>query len=274
MMTVDAREFKAALAEVKAALRKSWPDTVKMEARLYLGEVVKGMLPQKTDKGVTGEPSVMQGRKRVARDVRRVFRSPKGSMGRAEQLIKQPEIQDDFLRGMVDLKLKRRLRDLFDKGDARGVSAVLFNMSKKRLQAERIVKQPDASIHKAARVRGSVPSDTRRYVAYTGKLSALNAYIKTVQARVGMAMASWRASAAAVGLKLPAKVPAGSSEGSYSFTGTDTEVVATMTNRNAAAVDQDKRVEFMSKAVGFRINKMKTRVESILAARLKKHSAK
>lgn len=267
---VDSKGWREAMAEYRAAMKLDLAAALKNQARLYLRDVLALMKPESGPKG----------KKNVARDIANVFRT-KAPIGNARalaaRLASDVEAGAAFAKSRTNRKLGERIRILSARGDANALLALFQNGALTRRSSDaRIVNAPDRAIHRAAKYKGFVPANARnRWVIYAGKKSALNQYVRAVQARVGKARAGWAAAAREVGLSLPAFVSRhGSAGGSVRSVSTLTETSIEVINRDPAAVQQDAQFNMSARAHDMRLTSMHEIAERIAKRNADKASQK
>lgn len=267
---VDDKSWRAAMAEYRAAMKLELMPALKNQARLYLRDVLALMKPASGPKG----------KKNVARDIARVFRT-KAPVGDARALAARLASDVDagtaFGKSRTNRKLGERIRLLSARGDANALLAMFNNgVIRASGHAAQTAAAPSAAIHNAAKARGSVPANARgRWVIYTGKRAALAQYVRAVQARVGKARAGWAAAANDVGLTLPAFVSKhGSASGSVRKVSTVNETSIEVINRDDAAVQQDRQFNISARAYDMRVTAMSEVAERIATRNAAKASRK
>ena len=267
---VDASAWREAMAEYRAAMKLDLAAALKNQARIYLRDVLALMKPAS---GPTGK-------RKVARDIARVFRT-KAPIGAAAALAARLSSDVDagaaFAKSRHNRKIGERVRLLSARGDANALLAMFQNgVLTRRASDARIVNAPLPEVHNAAKRKGVVPPNARnRWVVYAGKKAALTQYVRAVQERVGKARAGWAAAAREVGLSLPAFVSRhGSSGGAVRSVSTVTETSIEVINRDPAAVAQDAQFNISARAHDMRVNAMSGIAERIATRNAAKASRK
>lgn len=121
------------------------------------------------------------------------------------------------------------------------------------------VKEENAfrAIHKKARVGGQVKgTPTRVKVPKT----ALNAYIKKQQKKVGRLAAGWNKAAQSLGVKLPAWIATHSTSGAYSIKVTSSGIRIKATNSSPYASKVDSLSKQVQHAVNMQAKSMRLRI--------------
>lgn len=298
----DVKSFDAAFRELRETVRKDLGTALKQQAKLFVRDIINLMKPE----------SGPAGRKRVARDIARVFRVQgsnlsehelrsvtKGSTPEivARQLISNKTLGSQFAARFKNERIKKRISELVTSGNEDSLRAVLEGRgrsgTRKRDDKGRWTKvnkgksnpiikgtdgrksdTPSKTIHDAAKFKGVVPPSARgRSVAYTGRMAAIRAYIKSVQERVGSAKGGWGEAARMLGAILPEFVSRNSTgRGSATIDDTPDKYTITLINRDPAAVQQDKQFKISDRAFDMRVISMETQVQKILEARARKAS--
>lgn len=282
----DVKSFDAAFRELRETVRKDLGTALKQQAKLFVRDIINLMKPE----------SGPAGRKRVARDIARVFRVynaessggdlqviAKGSSPEivARQLIADKTYGAQFAARFKNERIRKRMTELAFSGNEDALRLMLAGQGRKG-GSNPIIKgtdgrkadMPTKTIHDSAKIKGYVPPNARgRSVAYTGRMAVLRAYIKSVQERVGSAKGGWGEAARMLGAILPEFVSRNSTgRGSATIDDTPDKYTITLINRDPAAVQQDKQFKISDRAYNMRVLAMQTQVEKVLEARARKAS--
>lgn len=210
---VEAAEFMKAISAYREALGISMPDAIRKQGRLLLQKASQ-FTPPKT---------MGQGKKAVARDIKR-----------AVYPLTVRQFKSPDLRKVISKAIRER--------NLRDIEAILHNAGWSRL--EKVVPfSPD--LHTSQRnKRGRVPDRGGVRIA-TPDAQQVNAYIKKVQTRVGMAKGGFALGVTMLGGSLPAWVTKWSSAGEFKDnTASAIDTYIQQTNRSpwTAQGDEDRVV--------------------------------
>lgn len=272
---VDLTKFNAALRSYTEATGKGVPEVIKMQARLAVRDLIKQTGPDNSGKTARA----------IERDIRRVFISPKALRDQIEALIQERTksfISQDYEAFSKvkwrNLKVGKRIEQLWQKNDARGMEALWRNIHGRgdamhRLPVTNVIdpKRLDAARSKKT---GSVPTMARgQAVIYAGKPANLARFIRERQADIGIAKAGWVAAATA----LEAPIPAAARKQSKRFGSVQTDLAAAATapfvliiNSAAPAVAQDAAFKIVQKALDGRAYSINLSVQNMLERAAKK----
>jgi hypothetical protein len=196
---VDAREFERALVRFQSETQLGWPEVIRMQARLLVVRLIEWTPPF----GM-GKDAQKKGKAAVEGDIRRVFipfkQVPFLVKEIADQRIESLAAETDF--GGVRFNAPG-LQRAWERRDWDALRIIFERSAEAKARKFVFQRVPDPMTHQAARVNGRVKKRRTPNVAIERE-SALKAYIRQVQQRVGQAKAGWVVAARLLAAKFPA----------------------------------------------------------------------
>lgn len=183
---VDCREFTEALTRFQRETKLGWAEVIQMQTRLLVERLIEWTPPFGKDKAAQ-----RRGAARVEQDIRRVF-VPAKDVPFLVKEIAQRRLQEFSQRNDFHGFHFRnsKIQKAWDNENWAALEIIFTRSQKRKMRELEISQVPDPSRHQAARIAGRVPKHQRRR-SIIRRASALSAYIKKVQKRVGAAKSGW-----------------------------------------------------------------------------------
>lgn len=269
-ITLDTRAFERELGKMLDRSKKSAPEVVKQQAKLFVRDVVRMTPPMTDGKRPTQESLNEQkraGEKAVVRDIGRVFTTATGlTVSKAQSgTFSESELVNAF--DFRSQELSDRVVNLARKGD---VSAIRELVKDSKLPLFGVAAAPDPAMHNRQRKRGKVSSRrTQRFLITSAP--SVRAYVRQRLKEVGKAKAGWARAAATLGVNLPNWIAGKASPGLCDVSSLNNPTKPSLTVGNLVDYIQatGARLRIIQRAIDFRAGAMRAQAERAAAAAMK-----